>query len=182
MPGPDQMPADDAAGLAEKLNALARAAGWAVHCDAAFQFKNANLRAMHQLWLGKSAAKLPARGDFSMRELKSFLPHLVVLDIVREAGRKRYLHRYVGMEIVRKFGEMTGRFIDEVLPTPLLPKTLTYFDAVAESGLALRIVTEFQFTPVNHLECEMLIMPLADNGVMPDRLMSVSYFKTQKTG
>ncbi len=164
--------------VASGLNMQARAAGWDVHCDASLDFAHAGLNAMRGLWLAKSAARLPARSDFSMRELKPFLPNLTVLEILHEGGRTRYLHRFVGMEIVRRLGEITGRCIDEVLPPSLAVKTITYFDAVATHGVALGGVTNFQFTPVNYLQCEMLMMPLADDGATPDRLMSVSYFRT----
>src|SRR6185312_6530917 len=135
--------------LAKELNALARAHGWHVQCDTAFAFQHPSLKAMRELWRSKSAAHLPARSEFSMRELKTFLPNLTVLGIVAApGGGRRYLHRYVGMQIVANFGEMTGRHIDEVLPPALLPKTLTYFDAVATRGQPLRIVTDFEFSPV----------------------------------
>ena len=166
--------------LAKELNALARARGWDVQCDTTLEFQHPSLTAMRELWRSKSIGRLPARSEFSMRELKTFLPSITVLDIVAApGGGRRYLHRYVGMQIVAHFGEMTGRHIDEVLPPALLPKTLTYFDAIAMRGQPLRIVTNFEFSPVNHLQSEMFVMPLADDGVTPDKLMSLSYFATR---
>lgn len=166
--------------LARELNALAGASGWDVRCDATLDFEHQDLKKIRALWLDKCATRLPARSEFTLRALRHVMPHLVILDVVAAGdARRRYLHRYVGMQIVARFGEMTGRYIDEVLPPVLLPKTLTYFDAIVSSRKALRIVTNFEFTPVNYLQCEMFVMPLAEDGITPDKLMSISYFKTR---
>jgi hypothetical protein len=164
----------------ERLNEKARFENWPSRIDSRLEFRNASLILMREVWFTlSSASRLPARRDLSVQILKPFLPNLSILSIVAHKGEsRRFRHSYVGTEIAHHFGEITGLCFEDFLPAELLPRSLAFIEAVAEARRPLRIVTQFRFAPVNYLYAEIFAAPLADDGITPDRLMSVSYFST----
>ena len=167
--------------IAEALNARAAAGGWQIHCDSKLDCEHPALNELRDLWRQKCDARLPARTDFSARDLKVHLPFLTIYDILRAPSGTRYRHRYVGMAVVDRMGEMTGRTIDEILPADQLARTQTYYDCVAATARALRVVSDMRFTPVNYLRCETLLLPLAADGATPDMILGGWHFRIRDT-
>ena len=166
---------------AERLNAKARNENWPSRADSSLAFEHPNLVQMRELWTSLAGAgRLPSRKDLSFRALKPFLANLTILKIVAgEDGRHCFRHSYVGTEITHRFGEITGLCFEDFLPPELLPRTLAFIETVVETCSPLRIVTQFRFKPVDYLYAEIFVAPLADDGVTPDKLMSVSHFSTE---
>jgi len=68
-------------------------------------------------WQSKQlGGKLPSRADLSPVEMKGFLPHTVLLDVVRNpVDDLRFRVRLTGTHIVDAFRyEFTGKFLDEL--------------------------------------------------------------------
>ena len=72
---------------------------------------------MYRYWRSKCRDKtLPSRMDIHPPEMKDFLPHTMLIDVVSESpGERRFRMRLVGTHIVDGFGqEVTGKFMDEI--------------------------------------------------------------------
>ncbi|MBI3700187.1 MAG: PAS domain-containing protein [Afipia sp.] len=166
---------------AQRLNAKARNENWPSRADPSLAFEHPNLVQMRELWTSLAGAgRLPSRTDLSFQALKPFLPNLAVLKIVAsEDGRRCFRHSYVGTEIAHRFGEITGLCFEDFLPPELLPRTLAFIETVVEIRRPLRIVTRFRLKPVDYLYAEIFVVPLADDGITPDRLISVSHFSAE---
>lgn len=166
----------------DSLNRIADSRGWKLFCDASLSFEHPPLNVARDIWRAKSTSeRILARAEFSAREMKPFLRHLSILDIVKEASRSRYQYRYVGTEIEIHFGPITGLYLDEFLPPELLPRTVACFDIVCERRQPLRFLTQFALPEVDFLGAEMFVFPLADDGINPNKLMSITYFKGVRT-
>jgi hypothetical protein len=161
-----------------KLNTLARVLNWQTRADATLSFLQPELAALRDIWLALAVdGRLPARSELTARTLKPYLPNITIFEIVHAgAGKVRFLHRYVGTAITRYFGETTGLGFEDFLPPERVPATKAFFEAVIETRHALRVITHFQLPHVSYLYGEILAMPLADDGVTPNRLMSAAYF------
>jgi hypothetical protein len=161
-----------------RLNAMARGRNWQTKADATLSFVEPELVVLRDVWLGLTGnSRMPARAELTARMLKPFLPHITVIELVRsEAAPVRFVHRYVGTAITRYFGETTGLSFEDFLPPERVPATRAFFEAVVETRRALRIITHFQLPHVSYLYGEVLAMPLADDGVTPNRLMTAAYF------
>jgi hypothetical protein len=161
-----------------RLNALARAANWETRADPALAFRDLRLNQFHELWLTVvNTERLPARAEFTARMLKSYLPNLSIVEVTAPDGR-RFVHRYVGTAVTDRLGPLTGLSLEECLPAQTLQRTLAFMNAVVESRRALRIVTRFRLNSVDFLMGEIFAAPLAEDGVTPDRLLTITYFSS----
>lgn len=173
-------PSTDIAGV---LNARSETMGWNASCDLLFAFDRPELLEMLELWRAHCRpGHLPSRADFSVRALKPFLRQIVILDVVPHETARRYLHRLVGSAITERMGETTGKFLDDVLPLPFYEKTAAFFDAVVEHRCPLRVINDYDIESMNHTRGEIFLMPLADDGVTPNMLLTVSYIAAKTVG
>jgi hypothetical protein len=168
----------------DALNARARAHGWTFTCDRHLVFDAPQLSTVLALWQSHAAAeRIPARGDFSARDLKQVLQDLIVFDIVQDGPRTRFRCRIIGSHAAGYLGEMTGRFLDDALPPEPYARTAACYATVIEARCPLRFVTRFSLDRINFMSAEFIGLPLATDGVTPDMVMSVTHFReTQRSG
>lgn len=72
---------------------------------------------MYRYWRSKCrGVAMPSRKDIHPPEMKDFLPHTMLIDVVNASAAERgFRMRLVGTHIVDAFGqEITGKFIDEI--------------------------------------------------------------------
>ncbi|MDE2181855.1 MAG: PAS domain-containing protein [Alphaproteobacteria bacterium] len=142
--------------------------------DSALSFREPQLVRFCAHWRSVAGAdRLPARGRFTARLLKPYLRNLAVLEITPQAAR-RFIHRNVGTAITERFGELTGRAFEDFLSPEIASRTTEFLAASVEARAPIRVVT--QFWQREHLLAEIFAGPLADDGIIPDRLLLVSYF------
>ena len=141
-------------------------------------FSHPNLGAMCAIWrAARGSRRLPSRADFTARLLKPYLRDIVILDVEGErAGRRRYRHRYIGSAIVELIGEETGRYLDELVAPDEMPRWSQAFDKVVDEGEAVRFERDVALAPFVRLKAESLVLPLSDDDVRVNRLMTVTYF------
>lgn len=67
-------------------------------------------------WLSKHRdGRLPGRADIDPLDLRAVMGHIYIIDVVREGGRLRFLHRLWGTKALALFGEEhTGKYVDEL--------------------------------------------------------------------
>jgi hypothetical protein len=163
------------------LNANAQARGWTFTCHADTMFDAPKLNAMNALWQSLSpSGKLPHRAAFSARAMKDFLPNLLIADVVATETHNRFRYRYVGTNVVRYIGEMTGKFMDEILPPEVNERTAACYQTIFDARTPLRFVTRFSMDAISFLSAEFFGAPLANDGKTPDMIMSVTDFLTAK--
>jgi hypothetical protein len=167
---------------AEILNAKALAQGWPLQCDSHLAFERPELTMLRDVWRSKAAkVGLPTRSDLGAHALKSVLRHLSILERIsnKETGtRYRVLH--MGSYIAAVMGERTGQFIDETIPTELLPRWTAPFNTVLDSRTPLRILSKFEYEKLDFADGESFLAPLSDDAGKPNILMSCLYIKPRE--
>jgi hypothetical protein len=101
------------------------------------QSKSPMVRSLHNWWLAhRGPSGIPDRRDLDPAALRTVLPNLFIADVEPEPFRIRY--RLVGTKAVRTTGfDITGRYLDELLPeTPEVP-WLDYYRTVFDSRAPL---------------------------------------------
>lgn len=122
------------------------------------------------------AAGLPGRQHLDPLDIPSLLPGIWLLDIQREPFRLRY--RLAGTETVEAIGsEVTGRWMDEVNPRPLLDDSYLdrYRVIVAQHLPSWRRGPPLLMSK-RVRTIENLVVPLAADGVTVDMLAGLTVF------
>jgi hypothetical protein len=159
------------------LNAHAIAMGWGLRCYEALDFVQPELHELSELWHDKALATgWPSRGDFDARTMKTWLPHLSIVErVTTECGAQRWRFRLTGTDLSHLFGESTGCFLDELLPQPFLERWTAAYDTVLAANVPLRFVTRFELPQVRFLHGESFSVPLANGDAPRTTILGVMY-------
>jgi hypothetical protein len=151
--------------------------GWPVKCDADLDFVTPQLRHVLKVWQSRRGARtMPSRADMTMADLKSVLPNLAFLGVVREGDRLRYKVRLMGGVLDDYLTPMTGRFVDEALPAHFAEKWTTVWRPAIDSRAPVRSVGRVEYGARRWCVAEALYAPLADDGATPDVLMIAVHY------
>src|SRR5262249_3984492 len=103
---------------ARQINALAKRSHWPLLADPRLSFATPQLQSVYATWSAKCGDRvMPARADMTLRDLKTALPNIAFLDVVREGEHVRFKVRLAGGAYDNFLGTTpTGRFIDETVP------------------------------------------------------------------
>jgi hypothetical protein len=162
----------------KQINALAEQKGWPMIDDPHLRFVTPQLKTVLSIWQAKRAGHtLPARSALSLRDLKSALANIGLLDITSTAGRMRFRVRLSGGAIDAFLGSPPmGRFIDEVVPRDFSEKWAATWRPSISARTPARIVARVEFPNRRYYVAETLNAPLAEDGESPDVFMTATYF------
>src|SRR4051794_15940416 len=119
----------------EGFNAQARAQGWPTRCDGRMAFEHPEHERLVTAWTAKCGNRpMPARSDFTARDLKQHLPRILLFERQREDQRwGAFRIRLMGTGLVQVWGDLTGKFVDEAFPPALQPRWHAFLHAVTAS-------------------------------------------------
>jgi hypothetical protein len=134
------------------------------------------LTAMYHYWRSKCRDKdMPSRADIHPSEMKDFLPHTMLIDVVATTEtERRFRMRLVGTHIVDGFGqEVTGKFIDEINTGGQMESLLeACMKSVQEKAPVYLSGVMVQQTPAGtRFSFERLGAPLSSDGQNVDMLL-----------
>ncbi|ANK80533.1 MAG: hypothetical protein TEF_06770 [Rhizobiales bacterium NRL2] len=124
---------------------------------------------LHDYWRSKAEAdRPPARRDIDPMELApALLPHIGLIDVVRDGGALRFRYRLIGTAMVDLFGEdFTGTFADESKTGAYGAYLHDLYSQAVLGPAAVASVARFGFRGSNRrvdrsfLRMERLILPL----------------------
>ena len=162
----------------DDFNALAAAHGWETICDASLAFNQRELVALKRAWDRMVGTRpMPSRQEMSPRVLKDWLPHISFYERVQPEGApRRYRVRLLGTAYQPIWGDLTGAFLDEALPSEHLPLLEAVLDTVLAHRQPLRFLTRSVVTGRNYLVAEFFSAALADARGEPNVVLSAGYF------
>ena len=146
-------------------------------------FRTPELQDLDSLWHSKAVGdRLPARSEFDLRELKSVLRHLVIMDTTREAGVVRFFVRFMGSELDKQIVPMTGHYADEVLPEYFRDKWQRLWCRALAFRRPTRSLSRAEFRERHYAYVESLFCPLSDDGATQSKMMSVVFYHQLDAG
>ena len=121
-------------------------------------------------WKSKcKAGGFPSRSDIDPIDLRGILSHIVLFDVVPQVsgqGAYRYKFRLVGNETMAVLGNVTGRFLDEVLPAASQVRTIGVLDRAVTGRKPLRNVGRVHIPRFDYCVSEAICLPLAEGDVI----------------
>ncbi len=158
----------------EEYNRRAALDGWPNRVDSTLAFEAEELREAHAVWKAAAAGRpLPLRRDMQPRMMKRFLSQVALMDIVREAGRRRFRIRVTGTALERTFGGLTGRFLDEALPEPFRSRWDATLKVPLLAKCAARSIGRVEYLKQTYLTAETFFGPLGADVDAPDFMLVV---------
>jgi hypothetical protein len=159
----------------EKYNARASAEGWLSMCDAALDFHRVEFRVLIATWRSFATCHLPSRKDFTPRSLKALQRNVAIYERVTN-GHVRYRVRVMGTAFSDVMGDLTGKFLDEVMPAEYSASWHAAMDTVLEAGAPLRFVSRAGTFGKPLLAGEFFEAPILTDDGSPDMILSAGLF------
>ncbi len=133
------------------------------------------LSALLDYWRSKLAGRaMPRRADIEPTEIPQLLPHLQLVD--RVDGRYRY--RLAGTAIVAAYGsELTGKFVDEVIPPARRAVAERHYNMVYESKRPIFVRNKYTTTRDIDIVASRVILPLSEDGATVSMLVMAQTFE-----
>ncbi|HEX3675602.1 MAG TPA: PAS domain-containing protein [Rhizomicrobium sp.] len=111
----------------------------------------------------RGARAMPARKDMTLPGMREFLRHIAFVELRPMAdGRTAFFVRLAGDKIENVFGSITGKTLNEFLPTALEARWRLVFEAALEARAPVRIASRVVFGGKEYLASEVLMAPLGD--------------------
>lgn len=130
------------------------------------------LREMLAVWENKRGARdMPARADFSIRDLVKVLPQTGIVELRHAPQGTRFLIRLNGSALDHFFAPLTGRFIDEAVSPYFAERWASIFMAPVNARGPVRGVSRTEFRDQLYLVGETLLLPLSQDGVTPSGVL-----------
>ena len=134
-------------------------------------------KALYAYWQRKLAGRrMPARADIDPLDLKTVLPHLVLLDVRRDPLDFRY--RVAGTRTYDIFGcDLTGRSVRDLEPRAVSAGIWDCLEAMTRDGQPQHAQLEFATTNGYARSYRVLRLPLGDDGTTVDRILVATGFQ-----
>lgn len=157
--------------------------GVPVLLEVAEHFVTPELNTALGVWREKRGVRvLPERSAFSMRELKGVLRNMALLEISGLVSDRRYFVRYMGSELDNQLTPMTGKYVDDVLPSYFLEKWTTVWSPSIDSRMPMRSISRAEFQNREYCLVEAIYLPLGEDGLTPNMLLTAVFYHQVETG
>ena len=169
---------DPVIGDAAEYNAQATRDGWHSLCDPNLAFLHPDLARLLELWRSEAGdGAIPHRRTMSPRLLKSFLRDIAIYERLKgDDGRRRYSVRLMGTAFAQILGDLTGKYVDEAIPSEFVPRWHAALDVTLTARAPLRFLGREDTNRMTFLTGEFFSAPLiADDGQMSLVLSAARY-------
>jgi len=134
-----------------------------------------DIAAFYAYWDGKRRGnELPARADIDPLEMVSFLPGIVLIDVVADA--RRFVYRLVGTrEVAIRGRDPTGKSVAEgFYGASAAASMASYQDVVARRAPRLER-REFTTPDGRYGREQVILLPLSDDGVRVNMIIAYTH-------
>lgn len=132
-----------------------------------------DIRLVLEYWQQKCAGRImPSRADIDPSELRRFLPHITLVDVV--ADERRFVYRLVGTSEVELRGyDPTGRPVAEAFFATSAHEALKHYEAALTTKAPHYVADPFQAVD-RFIGEEDLFLPLSQDGSAVNMVMVFS--------
>jgi hypothetical protein len=164
-------------GGAAEYNIAATRGNWHSLCDAEARFSHPDLARLLAIWRSEAGrAGIPSRKCMSPRVLKPFLRDVALYERIEEGGRRRYRVRLMGTAFAQIMGDLTGKYVDEAVPSEFVSRWHAALDATLGAQKPLRFLGREDTKQMTFLTGEFFSAPLlSDDGQMNQVLAAARY-------
>jgi hypothetical protein len=168
------LPAEIASATA--FNEAASHGGWPILCDEGCGFDNPMLSGLLTLWQDEAKNGIPPREAMTARKLQPFMRNIAIYERIGEGAQRRYRVRLMGSGIVQYYGELTGKYFDEVVPEKYLPRWYGVSDLPLLCGKPVRLILRADTFDKSYMVAEYLSAPLTtDSGLTKFILIGMAF-------
>ena len=146
--------------------------------DPELRFNRPELTSLAALWEEKRGNRAtPDRADFSAFVLRSYLPRVLIYDVVEDGPARRFRIRVYGTLISQYSGrDPTGKFVDDTMTAAAYVDFNRGLSWVVEQKRPLRAIGNYYFLDRSFLEFESITMPLTAGGSGIEQLLNITYY------
>lgn len=161
---------------ADALNDAATRLGWPILCDASCDFTSSMLTELLGLWRGEAAEDIPHRHAMTARKLQPFMRNIAIYERIGDGAHRRYRVRLMGSGIVQYYGELTGKYVDEVVPEQYVPRWYAVSDLPLLSKKPTRLLLRADTFDKSYMVAEYLCAPLqSESGLVKFVLLGMVF-------
>jgi len=140
--------------------------------------ENAMLLEFYDYWLRKGAGKaVPARADIDPLDIPQLLANVFLMDVTPGTPR-RFRFRLVGTRITELEGEMTNRFLDELVPGVSGTAMGRHYEDAVEGRISVRQET-LHWRERGYITYDVLLLPLSSDGRTVDMLLGLARYRAK---
>lgn len=138
--------------------------------------RNPILLQLFEYWSAKCAGRaMPRRRDIDPVEMRGLLPHLQFVEMID--GGERFRYGLTGTAVVEAYGrELTGRFVDEVLPPERRPIAERHYRLVFETRRPVVVQNGYVTAQGALMVVDRLLVPLSNDGIAADLVLMAQTF------
>lgn len=171
---PKILPAEIATAAA--FNEAAARGAWPILADESCAFDHAMLAELLALWRSEAKDGIPARHAMTARKLQPFMRNVALYERIGEGHQRRYRVRLMGSGIVQYYGELTGKYVDEVVPEKFLDRWYALGDIALKSQQPVRLLLRADTFDKSYMVAEYLCAPLvSDSGLTKFILVGIVF-------
>ncbi|MBU6298733.1 MAG: hypothetical protein KGJ79_02205 [Alphaproteobacteria bacterium] len=160
---------------AASYNNTARDNGWAAICDGTANFDHPDLRRFLALWR-RTRAQGPLAWSNLPPLLKPYLPDAAVYQRTSSGEERRWRVVRMGSHFAQIMGNLSGKFLDEVIPAGTLPRWYAALDATLGGDGPLRFLARVDNSGMPFLTGEYFTAPLIGEDGSASLVLSVGRF------
>ena len=136
---------------------------WPILYDASCQFGHAELSKLLSLWRSMTGrGGIPRRRDMTARLLRPYMRMLSLYErVLADDGARRHRVRLMGSAVVQVLGELTGHFLDEVVPEEFLPRWCPMIDVPLAAGAPMRLLNSSRYVQQKPYRWRISLRPAA---------------------
>ena len=140
-----------------------------------FEEADERLKQVYAYWQMKRAGRaMPARRDIDPAEMRSVLPHLMLIDV--EPG-PRYRYRLFGTAVTDAFGmNPTGKCVDEVMTGGYKAFLLGLYDDLCAEKKPIYSTSIYGTKRDTKMWTQRLMLPLSSDGAAVDKVLACQVF------
>ncbi len=160
-----------------EYNENARKNGWAALCDASVRFSHPDLRRLNGAWrkLTKLGQMLKY-GELPPRPIRPYLADSVLYERQGAKGARRWRVKTMGQSFAQIMGDLSGSFLDDALPSELVPRWYAALDCTLGQRAPVRFLTRADSAKMSFLIGEYFSAPLLGDDGSASLVLAVGRF------
>ena len=149
------------------------------HSFQALAIKHPRLKTLYTFWdVTRGGRPFPARADFAFKDLRQWLGHLALLEVVHKPLRFRI--RLLGTRLAEYAGaDHTGKWLDECVAPDKVEESIEPYIACVQSGAPVFRLSRYINPRATRSSLERLLLPCSADQKTIDVILGCTYIESE---